>query len=832
MTQENNFLPETFRTNKHNEKYLYHVNRNAFHGEKSADIFKQHFTDKLLNNETFYIILGTDSGLLIRHIIEQRKQVKDTRYLFIELPELIDTIRPLFSDEELGENILLTTVDEWQDKALEFNINVYIYKNKVSYIKSIAAIDAYITNYHQATLTIEQELHSLLFFTQAQLGVSPFMSTQLRNICENRYPIAPLVKDSFKGKTCILLAGGPSLDENMAWIKENQNNFIIIAVSRIAKRLLQEDLIPHIIFSVDPYDVSFDVSKELLKFPSKVVFLHAECVTPHLLSQWHGKSAFLGKRFPWQEDCDKDNFSVGGPTVTNAALQAAIGMGFSDILLAGVDLCFAKSGVTHAAGSNEAKVGPTLGNSGVWVETYAGDTAETLIVFDYARDSLARQAEEAKTQFNINIYNLSSNAAKVEHISHVPTQALSFEDDSSDLWLKVTQLLPQESADLIKQDNYFVLNKVSSMLKKVQAIHLLVKEALECNVKLFDKREVNNYKHKIRMDKIEHKLNSRYQKASSFIKNFGIDKFVLSTQSDTSEEWSDEKVADTGRIYYEAYIYSCVKLIDLLAQTKARIQSRIEEAKEQPDFCLLFTQWEKDLQHGRAKLWKENKLYQHTVVSEQFETKFQQFNDIFIERLNNSETKHLKRTKAEASLAGVRRKIITLYHQRNLEALQVLATSLQNFDHTNEQAKALLILCSAYANLAHNNFDNALSYFLQLPQEYILEDELQQIAKLSIKLHKLEQAEMSMYQLSTIDSSYLLQYAKLLKLLGKTQAAIDAFSDYLSQKPEDIMSWLRLGKIYSEVGAFDSAKLAFQMVLAKEPDNSTALEQLNHIATR
>jgi len=815
-------ITESFKYNAHNEAYLYSLNRNLFINEPSSSVFSKQYKDKLKTEKSFYIILGTDSGLLLNYIIEQ-EDVSDTRYLFIELDDYIDVIKEKTNYKEWPENIRITTPNNWKKDAADFNVDLYIYKDTLLYVKSIAAIDSYLPAYSEANLNFEKEYQPLRFFTRASLVVSPFMSTQLANICENNFPASKL-KNTFSGKSAVVLAGGPSLDENIAWVKENKRNLVVIAVSRIARKLLQEDLIPHIIVSVDPFEISFDVSKELLKFPPEVLFIHSNNVTPLLLGQWQGKRAYMGKRFAWDVKKDDKNTSTGGPTVTNTALKAAIEMGFSTILLSGVDLCFSDKGVSHASGSNEAKIGPTLGQAGAWVDTYAGNKVETLIVFENAAESISGQAEAAAKQGTV-IYNLSQNAARIDSIDHVPSEAISFEDEDNDFTKQIATICPTISLVKVREDQNKVLSEVSSKLLDVKKVFTLVKEALECNKKLFETKgkEQENYRYKLKMDKIESQLNSRYKTTTKFIKNFGIDKFILSAQTDSAEEWSNDKLEETGRLYYQAYIDSCKSLIKHLTNTQERVLSRIEEHKSQPDFKSLLSQWQKDKNIGRAIVWKNSPLHTSVKIPETFIQSFEQFNSDFLAIIANEKTAHLTRTIKEASLHGVRRKVITLFQQRNIEALKVLSQSLELHKKTSEDATPLYNLSLAYLYCALEEYDESLFYFDALPKEAIHEDELQQIMTIAFKLSNYELASACLEKLSDITDIYLPKYAKLSKLLGDTDKAVQLYSDYLSACPDDTSIWLEVGQLYFEMKIMDAALLAFNMVLSQEPTNMSAL---------
>jgi len=830
MQNSNILQSEKFQLNNYNEQYLYSVNRNTFLKESSQSIYKRHFTESLDKEESLYIIFGTDSGLLASYIIN-KEAPKNTRYLFIELPHIINQIKKTLPNEYDEETFSFATPENWKERANKLELDIYIYKDNLYLIKSLAAVDCYLVDYSVINQKINRELDIVIFFTRALVGVFPFMTKQLMNLTENRHS-STLLNDIFKGKTCAILGGGPSLDDDINWIKANQKNIVIIAVSRIAKTLLKHELIPHIIVSVDPYELSFDVSKELLKLPKHVLFLQSNCVTPFLLSQWHGRSIYIGKRFPWEEKSDKDVNVVGGPTVTNAALKAAIEMGFSNILLSGVDLCYSKNGVSHAANSNEANTGPTLSQQGLWVETYAGHKAETPIAFDNAVLKLSEQAAQALEQ-GVNIYNLSENAAKAEHITHVPTSALSFENESDNISQIINDAIPSKNANNIRKDNNYVLANVSKMLKNIQEIKLLAQEALQCNEKLFKEKgkESDNFKYKIRMDKIEKKLDGHYKKTTNFIKNFGLDRFILSVQT-SHEIWSDEKIQETGAKYYQAYLDSCNTLIEHLSETVVRVNSRIEEEKPNPNFELLFNQWKKDKHYGRSQVWQECIEHKDITLSPEVQIKLNEFTTPFMAVIDNEKTAHFAKMERLASLNGVKRKIVTLFNQSNFDGLHAMINSLGLYDEKNanfQQARELCTLGQAYLARLSNNYENALHFFEQLPEKMVTEDELQQITSLAIKLGLYEQAENSLRKLSDAANIFTPKYAKILSLIGKKQQAIDIYNKYLVEEPEDFHTLLSLGKLYFDSNNYESAQLAFQYVLNKEVNNIEAQEYLKKI---
>lgn len=55
-----------------------------------------------------------------------------------------------------------------------------------------------------------------------------------------------------KNKKVLLISGGPSVDNHIDWIYENQDKFIIICVDVILKKLEKHKVIPDIVVSIDP----------------------------------------------------------------------------------------------------------------------------------------------------------------------------------------------------------------------------------------------------------------------------------------------------------------------------------------------------------------------------------------------------------------------------------------------------------------------------------------------------------------------------------------------------------------------------------------------------
>jgi hypothetical protein len=82
----------TLTTNIFGERFLYHINRDSFSKISASAIFDAEFKAKIFDEDSLYIIIGTDSGLLPQYIQNQGIPI-GTRYLFIEIPEVLQQLQ-------------------------------------------------------------------------------------------------------------------------------------------------------------------------------------------------------------------------------------------------------------------------------------------------------------------------------------------------------------------------------------------------------------------------------------------------------------------------------------------------------------------------------------------------------------------------------------------------------------------------------------------------------------------------------------------------------------------------------------------------------------------
>jgi tetratricopeptide (TPR) repeat protein len=671
-------------------------------------------------------------------------------------------------------------------------------------------------------------LTKITWETHASLGVQTFMIRQLENLAENRVSTSCL-KNAFKGKTAILLGGGPSLDHIIPWLKTNKDKVVILAVSRICRHLLECGISPHMVFSVDPHPISFDISKELFHFWRNTLFVHTHHVSPPLLGQWRGKSVFSGPRFPWKTGLNVDTLPSAGPTVTNTALASAIEMGFSQVLLAGVDLCHSKEGFTHARGSDEHTVGPQLGKVGIRVETNGGWTAETSPDFAAAINIVEIQAKQALEK-GCKVMNTAPGAAKVPSICYAPLDKIAIERPLEPPEKTIARSLPPESRD--ERITYYktMQDELERAKNDLRKIRKLAKEALKSTERLQASRarnaDLGQYR---RMNKIEKTLNRNYKDLVSLVKQFGIRSFLRIIRP--GEENAYIEGADrVSRLknYYRTYVDSTGTITDLIENAEKRLHARLEEEKDMPNIDLLIEQWQKDQQPGRSLVWKERNPEAEKKATISHSSTLRDLENELRNIMEERETDHMRLIRKNINLSGVRSKALTLFQRKGIEELHRLIDGLDR--NSDAEAKNLLCLARGYMAELYENMEEAIEEYNKLLSEEndpaLLEDALRRIAVICIDNRDTENAVTALQCLTQLSATYAPQYAEILRLTGDSGAAAEIYSDYLQKVPDDLGTMLKLGHLYKDMQADEAAQMAFNYVLERDPENGAAKAML------
>lgn len=211
------------------------------------------------------------------------------------------------------------------------------------------------------------------------------------------------LKGVFKGKTAVVVSSGPSLSKNLKYLKKYNDNVVIITCSRNLDYLASEDIIPHLVCTIDPGDFAYDLIENSMN--KDLFFVSGEHTNSKTMKSIHGKNIFSTTLF--QEFINKitrrsyEKF----PSISSVAHLCtimAVYMGCKNVLLIGQDLAYTdnkrhddfngdkygdnmisdESSLFYVEGNVEEKVLTDLGfeNFKEWFEEYIFKNSEVSFI--------------------------------------------------------------------------------------------------------------------------------------------------------------------------------------------------------------------------------------------------------------------------------------------------------------------------------------------------------------------------------------------------------------------------------------------------------------------
>ena len=257
-----------------------------------------------------------------------------------------------------------------------------------------------------------QELRPLLmeFYTRYNTNITFKREQEINywsNLRRGCRSISALDATKIK-RDVIVVAAGPSLDDNLDFLRENQGKRTIIAVGTVFKKLLGLHISPDMVVISDPAKRTYRQIEGVED--QKIPLLLA------MTAYWEFAAAYQGEKYLIPVDAVReldnitqkyeDAWDIGG-TVTYLAVEIAVRFGAENIFLVGVDLAY-PGGVTHASGTMDRT--QVAMNDLVPVEGCLGKVAYADTVFISYRHELEDLIAQTP---GICYYNMSDIGAKI-----------------------------------------------------------------------------------------------------------------------------------------------------------------------------------------------------------------------------------------------------------------------------------------------------------------------------------------------------------------------------------------------------------------------------------
>ena len=436
-----------------------------------------------------FIYIGVGLGY---HIQEIDRKIQSYTTLIIE-PELEIFRLSLFTTDysvfhKDGRNLFLSVGDEVMarekkitnfynyHKYMNYNIKHYILLKGLDYIKN--EIIEYCDHHYAGAFPYSSVIKNV----KRTVG---FIRDKDRFLIANTI----LEKKLFEKKQVLLISAGPSLDGYIELIKKYQDKFVIVSVDVIVRKLEKHNIIPDIVFSIDP-------SHLCAKYLSTENPSYLKDSAIILLSQQHPDvMELLRKRnlnyyFSQFAAINKEIGSLGSvPNVGTFSFYAMLYLGATNLYTIGNDAAFnQETGARYSSDSSHTQTEELDASQRsenlisredvVEVKGNLRDTVKTnrsLLPFKYSYEVLIDNMKH----FDYNVFNLSDGAyiegltpMKKEAFTQICKDNIKVDDDIKKLFDSVSKVLEEECY----KNDIKILNEIIQRVRKFQKIKIISRD--------------------------------------------------------------------------------------------------------------------------------------------------------------------------------------------------------------------------------------------------------------------------------------------------------------------------------------------------------------------
>ena len=298
-----------------------------------------------------FIFAGT---LLGSHILPIHEKIKSSLYFIYEYNLEIFRLSLFVTDYQKiskDSNIIFSIMDE--KEILEHKLSRYFnYAVRANYMAKYFCTNYNINDFFDRLITVSSHRSPLAY------SYSKILEGLIKPLFKNAkdYPVLNTLKQHkfLKDVPILMVAAGPSLENNINWLFENKDNFFIVSIGAAVSKLIKHDIIPDIIVSIDADEITAKQFPDDALDTIKDIPLIASLIThKNVLNKFNKQTTFLFEVI----GCFKDiSSSVHGYSVGEMTLNICSVLGSENIYLLGTDLALdPETGASHTSEHQHTK---------------------------------------------------------------------------------------------------------------------------------------------------------------------------------------------------------------------------------------------------------------------------------------------------------------------------------------------------------------------------------------------------------------------------------------------------------------------------------------------
>ena len=627
-------------------------------------------------------------------------------------------------------------------------------------------------------------------------GLRVYSENQISNAANNLNELS--VGGCFgKDKCAIVVGSDESVGEHIDFIKSNLENLFLVADFNICITLNEYGIKPDVVVFNDHLSL-LEISSQTCDLWADVPLIHTFFAVPLVVQKWKGPTFFIGSLMPWtpveKNDSPLVKLMLAGPKATNTAACICTYLGFSEILLCGVDFhdhpqqqIDSETRLQHLPCLSEARL-----------VTYGGDDIGTTIINWHSAEKIEELAILAGRS-NQKIFNLNSNAAKCASV----------------LWASPTHLSPPASKpdvnnliashDPVAHRNHLrtINSELSATFNTYRAIQKHCKEALRAIQGTYKNKSLSNINRcSKQINKLEKRLTDNERRfVASIVHASGFEAPMLTNIEQGIFNPQQLRTANSYYSVLERLIKGQLKKLEI---TRNQILAWETEHGVDPSTAALLNAPTKNDSSGSAEI---EQTHQSSLISSLL-------------------VSNAKVNSHECDVNHWIKVLSHLFHTGNINQLNQLYLELAQTDwlypalrcfstglisELEQDTDIALIHYQAAIDICSERLEHSDSTPRELSK--LIEEALLRLTRINIELDKPVDATATLGMLYEMIPQYAPSYAKLLQICSGAAVACQILKNHVENFPGDDLSHKMLCELSSQLEPSEEDSVNYQTTI-------------------